>query len=458
MGMRKSSVAATSLSKILEARDDVFARMEKHGGAPGWGRKSFSDVRKVALILSAPRSGSSLLFSLLKRLPGIYAPSGECVPFFKLNGLSADTFPSDAIPDKVDSPSAKAGLFRDMLSDCSAAATGSPCDDPNWRESFTDDLALRLPMQWPGLALSYDIVRKAALGALAAHLKVSKGFCKEGFYLEFLARVRGDCPGIDPYYYDIPAGLIAERFPYLKTPSGPPNGVMTVEEPPFILLEPGRRVSGGDLAGKTLLLKSTINCYRMEFIRSLFPNAEMRAVYLIRNPLSSINGLCDGWLYRGFFSHNLKAYFLSNSNGFEGLSISGYSEKNEWGKWWWNFDLPPGWERRVEKTLEEVCAFQWASGNKAVQRALDRLAIPSIRVRFEDVAGGVETRLRVMRETARFLGADPESFEDSLLGTLPVVQATEPPAPLRWKKRKGALLPLLDDPETGSVAEGLGYV
>lgn len=106
---------------------------------------------------------------------------------------------------------------------------------------------------------------------------------------------------VDPYYYDIPEDMVRAAFPGLARPSNPPNDVLMIEEPPFILLKPARKAADRGLASKTLVLKSTFNSYRMDFIRELFPDARISVIFLTRNPGASINGLYDGWLHRGFF-------------------------------------------------------------------------------------------------------------------------------------------------------------
>ncbi len=441
--------AQSLLACAREFREEVRQRMQRRDGPLAGPAASLSDVRKVALILSAPRSGSSLLQSLLKTLPEVYSLSGECVPFYKLNGLASDADASDVLPASAGSRSQRLALGRDFLGDFSMPEDAT--SDPLWKERYLDDIALRLPLQWPQVPFSYSAVRKAAGDALATHLAAAPRFCKEGFYLELLARLRQRYPAIDPYYYDIPARLVAARFPRLRIPAGPPNDTFLIEEPPFILLEPRRRAGAAALRSQTLLLKSTVNCYRLGLIRSLFPNAKVRVLYLTRHPLASINGLCDGWLHRGFFSRNMRARLR------RGLAIAGYSDQHPWGKWWWNFDLPPGWEEFAASRLESVCAFQWMSANRQVQKVLRATALPALRIRFEDITGGLASRKKSLMSICRFLDLDFTGFHGPLLKAPPVIQATQPPGPWRWMQKRAALLPLLRDRRLQKVSSATGY-
>ncbi|MBI5240038.1 MAG: sulfotransferase [Elusimicrobia bacterium] len=448
--------AQSLIDRVREFRADSRRRMEKRGGRTLRRRASLADVRKVALILSAPRSGSSLLQALLKTLPGTYALNGECVPFHKLNGVASDEDASDAIPAQTAvSAARRSALAEDMLEDLSLP--GSTAAARGWEEDYIDALALRLPLQWPQIRFSYREIRQAAGDALAAQRAAAPAFETTGFYLGLLARLRERHPAIDPYYYDIPAGRVAARFPGLRPPEGPPNDTVVIEEPPFILIEPRRRADAAALADKTLLLKSTVNCYRLDFILSLFPRAEVRVVHLTRNPLASINGLCDGWLHRGFFSHNLRAFSASSGRLRRGLSIAGYSDARPWTRWWWNFDLPPGWEALASSRLESVCAFQWMSAQRTIREALARTHLPSLRLKFEDIAGSLESRREALRGLCRFLVLAQDSLDTRLIKDLPVVQATQPPDPARWHRRQDALLPLMRDPQLREAATSAGY-
>jgi len=421
-----------------------------------WQEASTKNVKKIVVIAAASRSGSSLLFSVLKKIPGMYSLSGESVPFYKINGFSSDAFPSDEIPREVSSDKKKiSGFSRDFLSDFSFAAQTSPIiKEENMRERYINDLALRFSLQWPEVDFSPGIFKRLASEAYTLYLKGHQVFRVEEFYLELILSLRRQYPKINPYYYDLPGRMIRKKFPALKIPSGPASSVLTIEEPPFILLTPCLKPKKEDLLTKTLLLKSSADCYRLPFLKTVFPKATIKVVYLTRNPLGSINGLYDGWLYRGFFSHNLKES-LKNSN--DCLKISGYSDRYSWGKYWWKYDLPARWRAYAHKRLEEVCAFQWYSANAAIQQYLDKTKMKYCSVKYENIIGSAATRAKEMVKLINFIGLKAAAFKDLDLDRLPVVQATEPPKNYRWKKREGMLLPFLVDARIAAMSESLGY-
>mgnify|MGYP001594603398 CR=1 FL=1 len=458
------------IKKVSKFREEVFDRAAARHEGGVWLKASLKDIRRLVVIASAPRSGSSLLFAAMRMFPEVYALSGEEVPFYKLNGLSSDAFPSDEVPPGF-KPSWKGGeaFSRDILGDMSFDA--NPADilkDPLQREQYTDDLVLRFSMQWPAVDFSYEGFKRLANNALSAHLAGQKGFDKEVFHLELIKALRTVHNEIDPFYYDIPEDMVRAAFPGLARPSNPPNDVLMIEEPPFILLKPARKATEHDLASKTLVLKSTVNSYKMDFIRELFPNAGISVIYLTRNPGASINGLYDGWLHRGFFSHNLRAFSdLPTSppsqggdvgrSDFRGLGIKGYSDIREYGKWWWKYDLPPGWREYSGKRLEEVCAFQWRASNTAILKHLANAKPGCLRLKCEDIIRDSESRLVALKTVEGFLGFESGSASNAVLGGFPVVQATEPPERFRWMKKKDMLMPALEDAAVAGLASELGY-
>ncbi len=453
-GIRK---AASFMDRVNGFRDEVFNGKAKEEQGELWQTSTLRDVKRLILVNSAPRSGSSLLYAVLKDIPGLASISGECVPFYKLNGISTDLSPSDMIPDDVAGGVDFKRLSRDFLSDASIGdATGTVLKDAGAARRYASDLLLRFSIEWPQISFDAGVFSAIASKALLAHSRQCKRFSAPEFYVELIKGLSNEYPQINPYYYDMALSLVKKSFPDMDLPEGPPNDVLMIEEPPFILANPRKKIDSNALKDKALILKSPLNCYRMNFIRKAFPNAEIKIISLARNPLASVNGLYDGWLYRGFFSHNLKAIL---NNGTRQLDIKGYSEKAPWARWWWKFDLPPGWEGYTEKNLEEVCLFQWISANKAGSDYLSKeKGVESCQVRYEDLVGGIEKRQAEFRKIIGFLGFDGSVLRSLRINPLPVIQATAAPRQSRWKDRWNMLMPLVLGSKTAlEISEGLGY-
>ncbi|MGE5808299.1 MAG: hypothetical protein ACM32I_04145, partial [Nitrospirota bacterium] len=379
-------------------------------------------------------------------------------PFYKLNTSLAvcNLFQSDKIPSSLlDTAVNFEGLTNDFFTDLHHLRAGISTHDIDAAE-YADDLLLRLPLQWTDTDFDHAILKTCITRALERHAAESAIFRTDEFYLLLMEETRKAYPAVNPFYYDIDTGKVAHRFPNLAVPSGPPNTIFNIEEPPFILIAPRRPATPADLAGNTLLLKSTVDCYRMNLIEKLFPGADIRIIHLTRNPAASANGICDGWLHRGFFSHNLKSYFDGCSDLKE-LRIRGYSDIHPFGRYWWNFDLPEGWQEVSGRDLVEVAAFQWHSANSEIVQYLSRTDKKRMTVRYENIIRDPGSRTREFEAILAFMGMPPELLPQLELDDLPVVQSTNAPQPYRWKKRPDILARLLGDPNVVAMADLLGY-
>jgi hypothetical protein len=421
-------------------------------------QRSLRDVRRVVIINSSSRSGSSLLYSLLCRLPQVYSLTGEAAPFYKLNTVpeGLNLFESDKLPDAlIDRAIDYDGLDRDFFSDLQCAGEEVLTDDID-RDAYADHLLLRFSLQWTEVDFDREALRDCVDRAFAAYAPKHPVFDTETFYLVLLEQVITDYPEINPFYYDISTEKVALRFPFTEIPVGPPNARFNVEEPPFILQSPRRTATPADLADRILLLKSTVDCYRMNLIERIFPAADIRTIHLVRNPAATTNGIYDGWLHRGFFSHNLQPYFESSS-GVRKLRIKGYSDLYPHGSSWWNFDLPEGWQEYADRELVEVCAFQWYSANAEILGYQAGAQRKSCMVHYEDIIRDLDSRTEEFDRMLAFMGIPAEHASVLPLDDLPVVQSTLPPQLYRWKKRKDIIARLMDDPKILEMCERLGY-
>jgi len=269
----------------------------------------------------------------------------------------------------------------------------------------------------------------------------------QAFHVAFLRRLSADHSGIDPLYYDWSLTSLKRYWADWPVPHGPPGDVL-VEMPPFLLIWPRRPVTVTEVDRLPLLLKTSSDAYRLDFIRRLFPHADMRIVHLIRHPSACVNGLIEGWQHRGFFAVRIAD---------RELAIAGYTDKYpSWGRSWWKFDLPPGWQQMTDRPLPEICAFQWAAAHDSIREYLARTAADHFRVRFEDL------------EPALQGGALPQAFVDWLARgngcsiassgePMEPVMATAKPDPQRWRARRSIIEPVLAAERLTSLARALGY-
>lgn len=419
---------------------------------------SLADVRRVVIINSASRSGSSLLYALLGKLPQLISLTGEAAPFYKLNSLidgfnphASDRIPAELLARVIDFH----GLSLDFLADLFRAETENTTALID-ADRYIDDLLLRFSLQWTDLELDEKNLRSCIETAFMEYAATHPRFDTEEFHLCLLEHLCRLSPRINPFYYDIGTDKVALRFPFIDIPSGPPTESFTLEEPPFILLPPRRKPTAEDLGDKTILLKSTVDCYRMNLVERLFPGAEIRIIHLVRNPAATINGLYDGWHHRGFFSHNLAARIGGEAASVP-LRIRGYSDRYPFGGNWWNFDLPPGWENFADRDLLDVCAYQWHSANAEILSNLADTRHKACTVHFEDIIRSADSRRAEFERMLSFMEVPSAEISMLRLNAMPVVQSTLPPQLYRWKKRGELIFRVLAIPQIREMAAAFGY-
>src|SRR3712207_4004800 len=157
---------------------------------------------------------------------------------------------------------------------------------------------------------------------------------------------------------------------------------------PFVLPRAWQPADQHDAARHPVVATTPRNTYRLPLLARAFPNARMRVIHLTRNPAAAANGLRDGWLHSGFFSCRTDTP----------LSIAGYTDRfPQWGAHWWNYDVPPGWRRWTERSLEEVCGFQWRAAHAATIAGAQTRGADVFRLAFEDVVGPEPRRSDALR-------------------------------------------------------------
>jgi hypothetical protein len=313
---------------------------------------------KVVLILSASRSGSSWLAELCSSSTQFSSLPGEIDPFMILaldhpnvsDGESDELSAGRLTPAVAEALSLQISLFAGNRS-----LTRKKGLSP--KQLFQNEM--RLLFQWPELHRHMPEVRQA----IRETFEQTEDFSREARMLVYLKNLKRILPHVNPYYYDLDPNLIRDAFPDEPVPTGPPSRTAVIEESPFIC-DSSWNSTDRESSQLPLVLKSPSNAYRLDFLRALFPNAEITIVHVIREPAACVTGLMCGWLHHGFFKH--RTYPRT-------LEIEGYTRPDQpWTAEWWKFDLPPGWTEYTHRRLEEVCRFQWISANEHILRWVQR--------------------------------------------------------------------------------------
>jgi hypothetical protein len=382
-------------------------------------------IRRVVVILSASRGGSSLFKEALASHPRMASLDGELDPLLTLSG---NGFNQTSDSDYIEGVANAAELTSSILDEISFAS--AEILDPHLLlRKWKNRLALQFPLRFLDEGAYHRL--EQSLGAALSRIEPGDRRSDAELQRQILSAVFRDEPSRISYYD-------GNATPGAKLHFDEP---LKIEEPPFVAPTLRRRpFAPADARDSMLLFKSSADAYRIGMYERLFPNAEVTYIHLTRGFAQSVNGLMDGWLYPlGFFSHDLSEI------GCE-LDIQGYSDRVPFGRRWWKFDLPPNWREFARATLEEVCLNQWHAAHEAI---LQR-GVCTLRLSFEDFVASPTAGLRRITD---HLGLPAMATP----GDLPIKMATEPPRSKRWHKRGPMLMGLSHRPEVCEMMGLLDY-
>ncbi len=382
-------------------------------------------VRRVVVILSSSRCGSSLFKDALSQHPRLASLDGELDPLLALSG---NGFHQNSDSDALEWVANTAGLTSTIMDELSFPST-ELLDTESLLRKWKNRLLLQFPTHFlaAGVAHRLELSLEEALSQIDRHDRRSEA--------ELQAMILATVYREEPWrigYYDGHAGPAAGRYFDER---------LKIEEPPFVVPTLRRRRFGlADIADSVLLFKSPSDAYRIGMYEQLFPNAKVTYIHLTRGFAQSVNGLMDGWLYPlGFFSHDLSKVGCQ-------LAIRGYSDVVPFGGKWWKFDLPRNWRHFTRLSLENVCLNQWYCAQDAILQS----NVSHLRVSFEHFMADPAAALGAVTD---HLGLPPVSLPE----VLPVRMATEAPRAKRWHKRADLILQLAQRAEVREMMSRLGY-
>lgn len=435
-GFGGEAAAADPLARVRKLRAEVRSLTLE----PAAARNPLAAVRRILVIGSASRSGSSLLVKQLSQQPGFYTLIGESMTFLRLHNLAGRGEDSDEIfHEAALTPISRRMLAEDLRCDMVVPARPLDVADAGQWLTYVGRLLLRLQVQWPATELPQSMLLDLLVEDKNGVMRGGARKSPHHLYLA-LAEILYKTCGVELQLNHYDVGRVRS-----DSSLEPPHPWLLVEEPPFEFAPLCEAPCDEDLESGCLILKCPADSYRLGWIKLMFPMADLHYLHLVRNPAASINGLMDGWLSNGFFSRRFSE---------DRLRIQGYSERNPAGSQWWKFDLPPGWEAVASAPLADVCAFQWMSNNAALLAHPD-FAATALRVTYDDLLTPT-SRHAMFGRIAELVGL-PRPIPHTAAATMPLVQATEPPVPGRWRRRESAILEALRRARSSDVADKLGY-
>lgn len=360
--------------KALDISESVHRSLRLLDGTKDWNER----VKSVVVILSASRSGSSLIFKVLSDSEDIIAPAGEHEPWLFLSGNKFPFTQSDTLPVINNKDTLLKLIRNDLLIRESSVHS----------EEFFDLAHNRLSMR--GEDEKVQLLEEA-----------HTSYKNQTLRAEDLDRI------FEQTRWNSTSNIYAKKE----------NIYWPIENPPYINQPLARRATDSELSSKTLLFKSPSDAYRPGFYESLFPNAKITYIHLTRGFAQTVNGLMDGWTKD-------EVGFISNPVGIlKQLNIKGYSD-SDITKNYWCFDLFPDWQKFTGASLVEVCAQQWLQAHTNI---LANFPI-SAQIKFESF---YTDRDALLQDLAHYVTVSP-----AFLNWDQTVMSTDKPSQFRWRKRE----------------------
>lgn len=184
--------------------------------------------------------------------------------------------------------------------------------------------------------------------------------------------------------------------------------------------------------------KTIANCFHLEVLEHVFPDAHY--VHLVRDPRSNIASMIEGWPHVHRFG---KPQLTSVVQALEPRTIDH-----------WTYPAPPGWQKVVNRSLAEICAWSWQQHVEHVLNFFDARPRKPIRLTYEQLS---DDPVGAVRRLGGALGLKPSERAERYARVAPLSRTTlAPPAPEKWRTRHAQeidqVLPMIE-----STARKLGY-
>ncbi len=200
-----------------------------------------------------------------------------------------------------------------------------------------------------------------------------------------------------------------------------------------------KRESDGKPRAYRIIDKTPPNCFRVEYLAKLYPDAKF--IYITRDGLDNTSSLMNAWRSKQKFQFRYRKYLE------EYLNIEGYQSDV------WKFAMPPGWEAYRDKPLVEVCAFQWLKTHEYALNSLSKLPPERvIRFQFEDLMAEPHHSIEKL---CSFLDIEFTWNMQKIVNEMPLVNTFTPASKRKSRKNQADLETIRDYIEP--MQQLLGY-
>ncbi|MBU6197821.1 MAG: sulfotransferase [Cyanobacteria bacterium REEB446] len=201
--------------------------------------------------------------------------------------------------------------------------------------------------------------------------------------------------------------------------------------------------------------KTPPNCFRVEYLAKLYPDAKF--IYITRDGLDNTSSLMNAWRSKQKFQFRYRKYleeYLKPLEGVQGSRSAKYFDIQGYQSDVWKFAMPPDWEAYRDKTLAEVCAFQWLKTHEYALNSLSKLAPERvIRFKFEDLMAEPHPSIEKL---CSFLEIEFTWNMQKIVSEMPLVNTFTPASKRKSRKNQADLETIKDYIEP--MQQQLGYV
>lgn len=107
--------------------------------------------------------------------------------------------------------------------------------------------------------------------------------------------------------------------------------------------------------------KTPPNIYRIDYLKAVYPDAKF--IYLVRNREANIQSLIKAWNHPKLFVYKYRKYLTENLP----MNIKGYKGNV------WKFFIPLAWQKYLETSIEEVCAYQYDDAHRVAKNSFSNM-------------------------------------------------------------------------------------
>ncbi len=187
--------------------------------------------------------------------------------------------------------------------------------------------------------------------------------------------------------------------------------------------------------------KTPPNCYRVSYIEKVFPDAKF--VYLTRDAKTNSSSLMNAWRNHKRFKFAHRKYLTKD----KAMSIKGYEGDV------WKFSNFPGWEKFLDKSLEEICAMQWLTAHEEATKAFSKMNKSKyLQLKYEDLMAKPDDYMKAICDFAQ-IEYSPKMRQ--IVHDMPLVNTDSKPDLKKEQRNKNAIIKIL--PIIQEMNHQLGY-